>query len=379
MIEVLVIAEPRTTVHAEKDHLVLERGGHVVREVPLSGLAEVLCIGRVEWTSTALWRCLRHEVRVIFMTRDGRYLGRVSGPVTRNGELRLAQYRTVTDPARAVEIAKRIVEAKVHNQRSLLMRRQREMKDPDIALALSKMRRILQQLETAKDIDEVRGLEGAGAQIYFSVFGRLISNPLFTFSGRNRRPPRDPVNAMLSFGYTVVGALLEGDVEASGLDPALGCLHACAYGRPSLMLDILEEFRTPVVDRVVLRLLNRRQLVPTDFGPPEGDSQDEDDESLEVDDGFDPTKIIPALAGNERQDQGGTDDGDKSLKGAVYLRNPGKKIFISALLQRLHERVFDMNEQASFEIRGIMRNQVYRMARAFVDKECAYHGFKMKE
>jgi len=378
MIEVLVISEPGTTVHAEKDHLVLERGGHAVREVPLSGLSEVLCVGRVEWTSTALWKCLRHDVRVVFMTRDGRYLGRVSGALTRNGDLRLAQYRAVTDPKRAVEIAKRVVEAKMHNQRSLLMRRQRDLKDPDIALALSKIRRIMEQLDSAKDIEDVRGLEGAGAQIYFGVFGRLISNPLFSFCGRNRRPPRDPVNAMLSFGYTVVGALLEGDVEASGLDPALGCLHACAYGRASLMLDILEEFRTPVVDMVVLRLLNRRQIMPTDFGPPEGQSEDEEEEGDDNDDGFDPKNVIPALAENTEAMEDSR-DAERDLKGAVYLRGPGKKIFLSALLQRLHERVFDANEQASFEIRAIMRNQVYRMARAFVDKDCQYNGFKMKE
>jgi CRISPR/Cas system-associated endonuclease Cas1 len=129
---------------------------------------------------------------------------------------------------------------------------------------------------------------------------------------------------------------------------------------------------------VVLRLLNRRQIMPTDFGPPEGQSEDEEGEGDDNDDGFDPKNVIPALS-ESAQARGDSTEREKDLKGAVYLRGPGKKIFLSALLQRLHERVFDVNEQASFEIRAIMRNQVYRMARAFVDKDCQYNGFKMKE
>lgn len=371
MNRILVISEPLATLHAEKDHLVLLRDGKVVRDIPLTGLAEVLCLGRVEMSAAALWRCLRHEVRVVLMTRDGRYLGRLSGPQSRNGDLRLAQFRAVTDPARALAIARDIVRAKVHNQRVLLRRHQVQAQDPDIALALVRMRRGLEQLERATDLDEVRGLEGAAAQGYFGVFGRLIKNPLFQFTGRNRRPPRDPVNAMLSFGYTVVGALLEGDVEAAGLDPALGCLHAPAYGRPSLMLDLLEEFRPVLVDSVVLRLLNRRQMVPTDFGPPEAAGEDEDPTG----EGPHPSEVIPALAPPPRE---GGDEPRRDLKGAVYLRGPGRKAFLAALLARLRERVFDPLGEGSFELRAIQRNQVYRMARAFVDPECPYQGFRLR-
>ena len=371
----VILTEPLASVHAEKDHLLVQREGRTVREIALGGLAEVVCVGPIEWTSRALWRCLRHEVRVVLMTTDGRYLGRVAGPQSRNGDLRLAQYRVVTDPKRSVAIARDIVRAKIHNQRMLLMRRQRVAKDPDIALALTRTRRIEAQLDQAQTADEVRGMEGAAAQAYFGVFGRLIQNPLFSFCGRNRRPPRDPVNAMLSFGYTVVGALLEGDVEAAGLDPALGCLHAPAYGRPSLMLDLLEEFRPVLVDRVVLRLLNRKQLVPTDFGAPDAAVEEEDWDS---DGGPDPADVIPALS--RRADEADSArEGARELRGAVYLRGPGRKVFLAALLARLRERVYDPQEQGAFELRAIMRHQVYRMARAFVDEASSYRGFRAKE
>lgn len=371
MNRIVVIAEPGSSLHVEKDHLVLLRADRRVRDLPMSGLAEVLCIGRVEISAAALCRCLRHGVRIVLMTRDGRYLGRLSGPQNRNADLRLAQYRAVTDPGRALALARDVVRAKVHNQRALIARRQCEARDPDLALALVRLRRLADRLNECRDVDEARGFEGAAAQTYFGVFGRLIKNPLFEFTGRNRRPPRDPVNAMLSFGYTVVGALLEGDVEAAGLDPALGCLHAPAYGRPSLMLDLLEEFRPIVVDAVVLRLLNRRQVVPTDFGPPDAAPEEDEDEP----DGFRPAEIVPALATPVQE----APDGERrDLRGAVYLRGPGRKVFLAALLARLRERLYDPEADGTFELRAILRNQVYRMARAFVDPDCPYQGFRLR-
>jgi len=181
---------------------------------------------------------------------------------------------------------------------------------------------------------------------------------------------------MLSFGYTVVGSLLEGDVEAAGLDPALGCLHAPAYGRPSLMLDLLEEFRPILVDRVVLRLINRRQMMPTDFGAPDGDEDDEEGEEAEAD----PSQVIHALSRRlSTGDEEGGGGGRRDLRGAVYLRGAGRQVFLGALLGRLRERVYDDEEQGAFELRSILRNQVYRMARAFVDDSASYRGFRSKE
>ena len=379
--KVLVLAERGLKVRAEKEHLVLERGGKTLRDVPLDGLGEIICVGRVDFTGSAVFRCLKHEVLISFFSGLGRFVGRISGPSVRNGKLRLKQFQTATDKERALALAKGFVEAKILNQRRVLLDRQRQIKDPDVALALAKLRHALAELRDAKSVDEVRGIEGSAAAVYFGVFGRLISNKLFGFRGRTKRPPRDPVNAMLSFGYTVVGALVEADVEAAGLDPAIGCLHAPEYGRPSLALDILEQFRPVLVDRLVLALVNRRQVTPADFGPPPGEDEEEEEQLGGFGEGYDsvvPEAVIPALA--ERDGAGSAKDADdrgetRNLKGAVYLNTAGRKVFLSSLLGRLRERVYYPDLDGSYQYRAIVRSEVYKVARAFVDEHYDYRGF----
>lgn len=372
----VVISEPGAMLRVEREHLQLVRDGRTVREFPLATLAEVFCLGRTELTGGALQRCLRHGIRIILLSRDGRYLGHVTGPMSRNGELRLAQYQAVVDDTRATCLAREVIRAKMLNQRTLLLRRQRDLRSPDLAMTLIRMRRLLESLDVAAGVDTLRGIEGACAKEYFQAFPLLILNPLFTFSGRNRRPPKDPVNAMLSFGYTLVGSILEAQVEAAGLDPALGCLHAPAHGRPSLMLDLLEEFRPMIVDSTVLRLVNRHQVGPTDFGPP---IQEPDDEDVDEDNGSltDETAAMPTDAvwnqgcGEKAPVPGRTERG-------VHLRGPGKKVFIGALLSRMRERLYYPDQDGTFDLRSIMRAQVYRMARAFVDPGAGYRGFSWR-
>ncbi len=186
-------------------------------------------------------------------------------------------------------------------------------------------------------------MEGAGSQVYFSVFGRLIRNPLFSFSGRNRRPPRDPVNACLSFGYTVVGSIVLGEVAGVGLDPDQGFLHRPAWNRPALALDLLEELRAPVVDSLVLTLINRNRLGPADFGAPEArDSAGEETSPwLEEESGPGPEK-----------------------EGAIFLGRSGRPVFLKALLARLREPRFHAPTGRRLEIREIIRRQAWAVARA---------------
>ncbi len=385
MNRIVMVTDPGSGLHAEADHLVIRRNQASVRTITLGSLSSIFLLGPVEVTPAAVRRCLRNGIDLVYLTRDGRYLGRLVGHGQRNADLRLAQYRTVTNPERCTALARNIVAGKMHNQRMLLLKRQRENPDEQVALALVRLRALMRDLARASTVDEIRGFEGAAAQVYFGVFGRLVRNPLFTFEGRNRRPPRDPINAMLSLGYTIVGALLEGDLEASGLDAALGCLHAPAYGRPSLMLDLLEEFRPLVVDTVVLRLVNRRQVVPADFGPPEGQSGWDEEEVEEKGAGTvdETAPFLPAaLEEAASRAVGGVDSaGDDAPRGsrnvrAVFLRGTARKIFLGALLGRLRERLYDSVEEGNFEIRSILRNQVYRMARAFVDSSVPYVPFR---
>jgi CRISPR-associated protein Cas1 len=171
----------------------------------------------------------------------------------------------VDDPAFVLQTARAVVRAKLHNTRTLLLRYQRERAIRDIQLAIERLAELLQQVERVRSLNSLRGVEGAGAAAYFDVFRHLLRDPVWEFTGRVRRPPGDPVNVLLSFGYTLLVRYLESAVEAVGLDPYLGCLHGDAYNRPSLALDIAEEFRCVVVDSLVLRCLNGGLIRPENF------------------------------------------------------------------------------------------------------------------
>jgi CRISP-associated protein Cas1 len=163
-----------------------------------------------------------------------------------------------------VGVARAIVAAKVTHQRQLLLRAQRRLRDDPLADALGRMRLLAEQASRETDLDRLRGLEGMAAALYFGQFAKLLRPPDLTFAGRSRRPPRDPVNACLSFGYALLGNLIETDLLRRGMEPLVGFFHQPHHGRPSLALDLLEAFR-PHIDALVLRLVNRRQLGPLDF------------------------------------------------------------------------------------------------------------------
>jgi CRISPR-associated protein Cas1 len=201
---------------------------------------------------------------------------------SRNSLLRLAQFRGHDDPKHSLELARRFVLAKLGNQRTILMRTNRRLKDETIGAAAESIRGILAQVEALKSDGvpppdpskpqsgtawgKLQGLEGAGTAQYFSVFGRLLrAEAQLSFETRNRRPPRDPVNALLSYGYTLLLHQCAAALQTVGLDPYVGYLHASQYSKPALALDLMEEFRAPVVDSVVLTVVNNRMLEPGDF------------------------------------------------------------------------------------------------------------------
>ncbi|PZP11066.1 MAG: subtype I-C CRISPR-associated endonuclease Cas1, partial [Sphingomonas hengshuiensis] len=205
-------------------------------------------------------------------TPHGRFLARVEGPVSGNVLLRRAQYRASDDPTRCAAIVRNLLAGKIHNQRAVLARGWRDHgeKLTDVAAfqhALKRLKRIPQRILLESDVDLLRGLEGEAAQAYFGVFDQLIrvESPLLRFGGRNRRPPRDAFNALLSFLYTLLTHDCRSALETVGLDPAVGFLHRDRPGRPSLALDMAEEFRPLLGERLALSLINRRQLNERDF------------------------------------------------------------------------------------------------------------------
>ncbi len=239
--------------------------------IPFINLGGIMCFGRVSCSPALLAACARAGIPVAFFTEYGRFLAVCQGFTPGNVLLRRTQYHWADDPARTAVLARMFVTGKIVNARSVLRRAAREHEDPVVIREISQvgdqLTQILSVLEHANDIELIRGLEGQASAAYFAVFNHLIlaHKNHFNFTSRSRRPPRDPVNALLSFLYSLLTADIRGACEATGLDAAVGFLHRDRPGRPGLALDLMEEFRPILADRVALTLINRQQIKPKDF------------------------------------------------------------------------------------------------------------------
>ena len=286
----LYITTQGAKLRYEGRRLIVEKDDQEIASVPAVHVDQVLIFGNAVVTTPALSYLLDQSIDTVFLTVYGHYKGRLVGPLGGQGRLRLYQYQRVSDPAWALQTARAIVCAKLHNTRTFLRRYARRLAplppaedspspavwddspaqpgrgpggyspakpgEGGLTLAADRLTDLIAQTDRCRTVNSLSGVEGRGAAVYFGVFRQLIQDPAWTFAGRNRRPPRDPVNALLSFGYTVLAHNVESAVQTVGLDPYLGFLHQVAYNRPSLALDLTEEFRVLIVDSVVLRCLN---------------------------------------------------------------------------------------------------------------------------
>jgi CRISPR-associated protein Cas1 len=255
----------------ENETIVVLVEKEVKLRLPVHMIGSVVCFGQVSMSSPLMGFCAERGVTVSYFTEHGHFLARVEGPTNGNVLLRREQYRrTDREPDDAV-IAKAIVSAKIANSRAVLLRGARERDDPaaidSLDAAASQLAALLTQLQSLRVLDEIRGIEGIAARVYFSTFDFLISQQKdsFWFSERSRRPPLDNLNALLSFIYTLLLHDFRGACEGVGLDPQVGFLHRERPGRPSLALDLVEEFRSWFADRLVLSLINLKQVKGSDF------------------------------------------------------------------------------------------------------------------
>jgi CRISPR-associated protein Cas1 len=234
--------------------------------VPIHTLGSIVCFGQISCSPFLLGLCAESGVAVAFLTENGQFLARVQGPVSGNVLLRREQYRWADREDKSAEVARSVVVAKIANCRTVMLRALREKPEDDgageLEPAVRRLGRLLATVAEASGLEEIRGHEGDAARIYFGVFDHLItvSKEEFFFRGRNRRPPLDNMNAVLSFVYTLLTHDVTAALEAVGLDPAVGYLHRDRPGRPSLGLDLMEELRPVVADRLALSLVNRRQV-----------------------------------------------------------------------------------------------------------------------
>lgn len=271
ILNTLYVQTQETVLNLENDTVRVRLKGETKLRAPLLRLSGIVVFGNVTLTPFLIHRCAQDGRTLVWLTQHGRFKARVQGPIRGNVLLRHAQHRAIDDDDRCVEIARQIVAAKIQNSRNAIMRSARDAdRDKDrAALSMTEkhLAEIVTRLPYTQKLNGLRGAEGEAARAYFGAFSAMIRQQRNSFQiiGRNRRPPRDPMNALLSFLYAILRGECESAAETVGLDPQMGFLHSLRPGRPALALDLMEELRPVLADRLALTLVNRRQIKPSDF------------------------------------------------------------------------------------------------------------------
>ncbi len=260
----LYITEQNAIVRKTGDRLVVEKDRTTLLDVPCLKLEAVLLYGNVQVTTQALAELLDHGIELALLSRAGKLRGQLTPPKAKNVPLRMRQYELSRSEERCLPLARELVCCKIANSVAVARRFRANHPEAIAAEAVADLERHLDGAAGAASLDSLRGFEGAAAAAYFPLLAAMVPE-VYGFDGRNRRPPRDPVNALLSLGYVLVGNEIQALLNAIGFDPYLGIFHQLDYGRPSLALDLLEELRAPLVDRWTTNLLNLGVLAPADF------------------------------------------------------------------------------------------------------------------
>jgi len=253
------------------ENVVLLENDKEMGRIPLHNLEEIVSFGYRGTSPALMGACAERNVSLCYLTPQGKFLARVTGKIKGNVVLRRQQYDSCMDKEKAMDISRNYILAKVYNSRWIL---ERACRDHSLQIDLEKVKEASQKLKNALDdikvcetAEQLRGFEGEAASVYYGVFDELIlqQKKEFQFQGRNRRPPQDPINALLSFAYTLLANSAGTALETVGLDPYVGYLHTERPGRMSLALDLMEELRAPLADRFVLSLVNKKIVNGKDF------------------------------------------------------------------------------------------------------------------
>lgn len=271
LLNTLYITNPDAYLSKEGETIVVSIKGTKVLQLPAINIESIVCFNRMGASPQLMQLCVNRGIGLCFLTQSGSFMARISGPICGNVLLRRHQYRLADDHITPLKLSQIIIAGKIHNCRKSVERFKRDHPEQglssDIINASAKLNRIKKICLNAENLQILRGFEGEAANIYFSIFNNMIlnSDEAFVFNGRSRRPPKDRVNCMLSFAYTLLAHEIQSALESVGLDPYVGFLHTERPGRASLALDIMEELRSYLCDRFVLSLINRRQVKRNDF------------------------------------------------------------------------------------------------------------------
>lgn len=277
ILNTLYIMTPNAYAHLENDTLRVDVEHQKRMQVPLHHLGSVVCLGNIMISPALMHRCADDGIGLILLDGNGRFRARLEGAVSGNILLRQAQHRQAGVSGFALNVSRAMIAGKLRNARQVLLRGAREAADEMdgkmLTAAAEALRHSVRNLPHTPDLDSVRGIEGDAAKIYFSAMNGIVRRDArshFAMDGRTRRPPRDRINALLSFLYSMLMNDCRSALEAVGLDPQLGFLHAVRPGRAALALDLMEEFRAILADRLALTLINRGQIGRDDFVEREG-------------------------------------------------------------------------------------------------------------
>ena len=268
LLNTLYVQTPGTSLHLEGDTVRVVHPEQPGRKIlPLARIDHVVLFGGVTITDDLLLRCADDRRTVSWLTGLGRFRARLDGPTAGNPLLRRSQHRAHEDQGRRLAIAQRMIAGKIHNSRQVLLRAARDatgQKQATLRTAADRHAQLLPATGKAADPEFLMGIEGAAARDYFAAFPAMCLSSPDPFE-RTRRPPADPVNCLLSFLYGMLRVTVHGALEQAGLDPYIGYLHGVRPGKPALALDLMEEFRPLLADRLTITLLNRRELADNDF------------------------------------------------------------------------------------------------------------------
>lgn len=260
----LYITEQNSILRKTGDRLIVQKDDEILLDVQCHKIDAVLIFGNVQFTTQAVHELFEHGIEMAILTRSGRLIGQITSPATKNIELRVKQFERYQDESFKLNLARAIVKAKIRNGLTLVRYFSYNHPEVDLKSESGNLNHTLKKVAGITSVEQLLGLEGAAARIYFRAFGKMVLGA-FGFDGRRKRPPTDPVNAMLSLTYTMLFNEIASLLDGLGFDPYLGFFHKIEYGRASLAADLVEEFRAPLADHFVLNIINGKTFNPDDF------------------------------------------------------------------------------------------------------------------
>jgi len=260
----LYLSEQGAVLKKNSLALRVEKEGKQIAEVEISKLENVLIYGNIQVTTQALRLLLANGIELVLLSESGELYGRLTPPLSRNIILRKKQFELFNNEWNCHRQARPLAKAKIMNSIEVLRQFSWHIDGLNYDSEIDELTKLAEQAESAPYLSTLNGIEGASAKIYFSAFARAFKDKTL-FSGRSKQPPRDPANAIMSFGYVLTTSLIQSQLEAVGFDPYLGFYHCLTYGRPSLALDMLEVFRAPVADRFAVKMFNLGVFKREDF------------------------------------------------------------------------------------------------------------------